>query len=103
MKMMMSELVEKLIDEIITFECEEVLKAAKHGLIYTEPPEEEFKIATGDGVDIFGHSLTKKKQFNCNCPNCNRLIAASRLAPHLEKCMGMGRASARAASNKQTS
>lgn len=24
-----------------------------------------------------------------NCPNCDKLVASSKFAPHLEKCMGM--------------
>ena len=35
------------------------------------------------------------------CPNCSsRTLAASRFAPHLEKCMGMGRNSSRVASRR---
>ena len=29
------------------------------------------------------------------CPCCKKVLAATRFAPHLEKCMGMGRQSAR--------
>lgn len=29
------------------------------------------------------------------CPSCKKVLAATRFAPHLEKCMGMGRQSAR--------
>lgn len=29
------------------------------------------------------------------CPCCKKFLAAARFAPHLEKCMGMGRQSAR--------
>jgi len=42
------------------------------------------------GLDVFGHVLSTKKQYECVCPNCQRSLAAARLAPHLEKCMGMG-------------
>jgi SAGA-associated factor 11 len=52
------------------------------------------------GVDVFGQPPTKK-QFECVCPNCQRNMAASRFAPHLEKCMGMGRNSSRIASRRQ--
>lgn len=34
------------------------------------------------------------------CPNCDRLVAAARFAPHLEKCMGMGRNSSRISSRR---
>lgn len=53
------------------------------------------------GLDIFGQAHTQlKKQFECICPNCQRSLAASRFAPHLEKCMGMGRNSSRIASKR---
>lgn len=51
-------------------------------------------------MDVFGHVPTKK-QFECVCPNCQRNLAASRFAPHLEKCMGMGRNSSRIANRRQ--
>ena len=41
-----------------------------------------------------------KKPAECVCPNCQRNMAASRFAPHLEKCMGMGRNSSRLASRR---
>lgn len=94
-------LLNSLIDDVIFCECLQVHRAAKLGLIFTEPGDEAYKIKDGAGIDVFGQPLGKKKQYNCTCPNCNRNLAASRLAPHLEKCMGMGRSSARAASNKQ--
>lgn len=96
-----SNLLNSLIDDVIFCECLQVHRAAKMGLIFTEPNEETYRIKDGVGLDVFGQPLTKKKQFNCTCPQCGRNIAASRLAPHLEKCMGMGRLSARAASNKR--
>ena len=59
------------------------------------------------GVDVFGQVITTavgvptlKKQPECVCPNCQRNLAASRFAPHLEKCMGMGRNSSRLASRR---
>jgi len=42
------------------------------------------------GLDVFGHVLSTKKQYDCICPNCHRSLAAPRFAPHLEKCLGMG-------------
>lgn len=38
-------------------------------------------------MDIFGSTNTKKA-VDCTCPNCERPVASSRFAPHLEKCMG---------------
>lgn len=94
-------LLDKLIDEVIFFECLQVHRAAKMGLIFSSPGDEMYRIKDGPGLDVFGQALSKKKQYSCICPNCNRNLAASRLAPHLEKCMGMGRLSARVASTKQ--
>lgn len=38
-------------------------------------------------MDVFGSTNTKKA-VDCTCPNCDRPVASSRFAPHLEKCMG---------------
>ena len=61
----------------------------------------------GGMLDVFGQAVTTtsgvpalKKQCECVCPNCQRNLAASRFAPHLEKCMGMGRNSSRIASRR---
>lgn len=45
-------------------------------------------------------AINSKKPAECICPNCQRNMAASRFAPHLEKCMGMGRNSSRLASRR---
>lgn len=94
-------LLESILDDVIFCECLQVHRAAKMGLIFTEPGDEMYRIKDGVGLDVFGQPLNKKKQLNCTCPECSRNISAARLAPHLEKCMGMGRLSARAASNKR--
>ncbi|PAA85198.1 hypothetical protein BOX15_Mlig031920g1, partial [Macrostomum lignano] len=47
-----------------------------------------------------GQPAAKLKPVMCRCPNCNRSMAALRFAPHLEKCMGMGRVSSRVASRR---
>ncbi|CAM9846901.1 unnamed protein product, partial [Bubo scandiacus] len=52
---------------------------------------EDFEIVDQPGVDIFGQVYNQWKNKECVCPNCSRSIAASRFAPHLEKCLGMGR------------
>lgn len=68
------------------------------GILNTVP--DEYQIVDTPGVDIFGNPLTKKYNFECECPKCHRTLAASRFAPHLEKCMGMGRNSSRIASRR---
>ncbi|XP_030376303.1 SAGA-associated factor 11 homolog [Scaptodrosophila lebanonensis] len=61
--------------------------------------ESTYRICEMPNLDIFGIS-TAKKPMDCTCPNCDRLVAAARFAPHLEKCMGMGRISSRIASRR---
>lgn len=63
---------------------------------FSLPPE----IVDQPGVDIFGQVYNQWKNKECECPNCKRLIAASRFAPHLEKCLGMGRNSSRIANRR---
>jgi len=54
------------------------------------------------GLDIFGNApFSVKKSVDCTCPNCNRFLGAQKFAPHLEKCMGMGRNSTRLAAIKK--
>lgn len=60
------------------------------------PPE----IVDQPGLDIFGQVFNQWKSKECVCPNCSRSIAASRFAPHLEKCLGMGRNSSRIANRR---
>jgi hypothetical protein len=50
-----------------------------------------------NGQSSNSNSLLK---YECHCPNCGRSLAAIRFAPHLEKCMGMGRSSSRIATRR---
>lgn len=60
---------------------------------------DKFQLIDLPNVDVFG-TANVKKAFDCTCPNCDRLVSANRFAPHLEKCMGMGRAMGRKASRR---
>uniref|UniRef100_A0A7S3VTK9 SAGA-associated factor 11 n=1 Tax=Dunaliella tertiolecta TaxID=3047 RepID=A0A7S3VTK9_DUNTE len=51
-------------------------------------------------VDVFGQSHPAKATEVVTCRNCNRQVQAGMFAPHLEKCMGKGRAAGRAASKR---
>ena len=63
---------------------------------------DELVIVDRHGQDVFGESSATvgKKAFECVCPHCDRTLVAQRFAPHLEKCMGMGRNSSRIASKR---
>ncbi|BDA47504.1 probable Ataxin-7-like protein 3 [Coccomyxa sp. Obi] len=64
------------------------------------PPLPPGKAGKGVLVDVFGQVLTQQPRDEVTCVHCGRRIAASRFAPHLEKCLGKGRnASRRRASN----
>ena len=50
------------------------------------------------GCDVFGNTIQMlRKPVECVCPSCNRTLGASKFAPHLEKCLGMGRGRSRLA------
>lgn len=96
-------LLESLVDEAIlgvVFETHHAYKTGSCAAIEGQPEDcKPFKIVDLPDVDVFGSS-NSKKAIECTCPNCNRQVAASRFAPHLEKCMGMGRNSSRIASRR---
>jgi hypothetical protein len=52
------------------------------------------------GKDIFGNDKFTPMNENYPCDNCKKSFPGSRFAPHLEKCLGMGRSSSRVASRK---
>ncbi|XP_026283471.1 ataxin-7-like protein 3 isoform X2 [Frankliniella occidentalis] len=98
-------LVEDLIDEMTIGIVFEVHRSAKLGVLDPEADMSgeditKFKIIDDPGLDVFGQPPVIKKFQDCICPSCNRGLAASRFAPHLEKCMGMGRNSSRIASRR---
>ncbi|KAJ3394653.1 SAGA-associated factor [Lobulomyces angularis] len=47
------------------------------------------------GVDIFGNNSTQTQGERLECPNCSNLFPSVRYAPHMEKCMGLGRNASR--------
>lgn len=94
---------DEVIDEVVLGLCFEVHREVKMGFIFLDETDEEsekkYEIVDEIGLDVFGQ-VPMKKQFECVCPNCQRNLAASRFAPHLEKCMGMGRNSSRIANRR---
>ena len=43
------------------------------------------------GKDIYGRDLSVPLADKCECLQCGNSFACARYAPHLEKCLGMGR------------
>uniref|UniRef100_A0A8C6XT83 Ataxin-7-like protein 3 n=1 Tax=Naja naja TaxID=35670 RepID=A0A8C6XT83_NAJNA len=93
-----------LIEDACLGLCFEVHRAVKCGYFFlddTDPDSmKDFEIVDQPGLDIFGQVYNQWKTKECVCPNCSRSIAASRFAPHLEKCLGMGRNSSRIANRR---
>ncbi|KAJ3650115.1 hypothetical protein Zmor_021823 [Zophobas morio] len=79
-----------VIDELtlgIIFDLHRKYKTNSYEIDMEEDDGDEDEAAE---VDIFAQHDVKKTQ-DCVCPNCDRAVAATRFAPHLEACMGMGR------------
>ncbi|XP_075894588.1 ataxin-7-like protein 3 isoform X1 [Nelusetta ayraudi] len=97
----------ELVDDACLGLCFEVHRAVKQGYFFLDETDQEsmkeFEIVDQPGLDIFGQVYNQWKNKECECPNCKRLIAASRFAPHLEKCLGMGRNSSRIANRRLAS
>lgn len=92
-----------LLDETIlgvVFEVHHSIKTGTTDAMEGQPEDSKpYSIVDIPDFDVFGSS-TAKKASDCTCPNCDRLVAPSKFAPHLEKCMGMGRNSSRIASRR---
>uniref|UniRef100_A0A3Q3MXT3 Ataxin-7-like protein 3 n=1 Tax=Mastacembelus armatus TaxID=205130 RepID=A0A3Q3MXT3_9TELE len=97
----------ELVEDACLGLCFEVHRAVKQGYFFLDETDQEsmkeFEIVDQPGLDIFGQVYNQWKNKECECPNCKRLIAASRFAPHLEKCLGMGRNSSRIANRRLAS
>lgn len=94
----------ELIDVATLGVCFEIHRSIRLGsyqyeMMSSDEEDEEFTIINKPGLDVFGQLPAKKLQ-ECTCPKCERSLAANRFAPHLEKCMGMGRNSSRIASRR---
>lgn len=81
-----------LLDEAIAGVVFEVHYATKTGLsraMEGKPEDNEpYSLVDVPDYDVFGANIAKIAM-DCTCPICDRTVAASRFAPHLEKCMGM--------------
>ncbi|XP_065166993.1 SAGA-associated factor 11 homolog [Atheta coriaria] len=84
----MHKFLDNLIDELTLGIIFEVHRAAT--LIGLDPePDQSTTHIDPDSHDIFGNDILV--QDNCDCPKCDRVLAISRFASHLEQCMGFGR------------
>ncbi len=87
----------KLLPSLSRMEPEDKrLSSAKAPVFKPVPPAAGVK----GPVDVFGQSHPAKATDVVVCKNCGRQVQAGTFAPHLEKCMGKGRAAARAANKR---
>merc|ERR1711963_1238133 len=115
METMSKQIYDEIIDELVlgvAFDVHRSVKTGMFAILETDSSksknmDQDFNQSTNLGIDVFGQVIQTmvgvpalKKQPECICPNCQRNLAASRFAPHLEKCMGMGRNSSRIASRR---
>jgi len=102
------DILETLIDDVVLGICFDLHRAVKTGIYEAiEYEDNSAPHPIAGHVDVFGHTVSTvtglpslKTVPQIECPNCKRQLAASRFAPHLEKCMGMGRNSSRLASRR---
>jgi len=104
------EIFDLMLDEIVLGVCFDIHKSIKTGTysVTQLTAEDSPPIPVAGHVDVFGLPVvthtglpTLKVVPQIECPNCSsRTLAASRFAPHLEKCMGMGRNSSRVATRR---
>lgn len=100
MQAALDSIVEELVDEVSLGLCFEIHRSCKVGSFFlNDETDSDYAITDRPGMDVLGQ-MPSKKNYECVCPNCQRNLAASRFAPHLEKCMGMGRNSSRIASRR---
>ena len=84
----------------------QVHRAAKTGEMEAEgldgddPAEYRLAEPPPPGHDVLGQQEQMKRPPDAKCPVCARSIACTRFAPHLEKCVGLGRNSSRLASKR---
>ncbi|XP_065920679.1 ataxin-7-like protein 3 isoform X2 [Dysidea avara] len=95
-----------MVEEIALEVYFELHRAVKLGYFeYCYPEETAFEnhaIVEDKSLDVFGNTLQDVKKFvECTCPKCERVLGTSKFAPHLEKCLGMGRNSSRRVNNKK--
>lgn len=92
-----AELVQEIVAEVVA----EVHKEAKTGQVVSkefQSREYKFPLArqAKGALDVFGQPDSLGLDQEVNCSNCDRKLAASRFASHLEKCLGRGRNAGRA-------
>lgn len=86
------EIFDLILDEITMETGFEMHKKLKLGFLTQNSESIYSDVVVRAGHDIFGQHIDGSvADTKFECPNCKRTVVASRYAPHLEKCMGIGR------------
>jgi len=95
------EIYTEILDEISTEVCFDIHKQLKLGSLCLNC-DSVLDFVDKPGSDVFGQLTSAQRSSNesFDCPHCSRPVIASRFAPHLEKCMGLGRNSSRIATRR---
>ncbi len=79
----------------------------RHMLTTVKPAVEPTPVPAPLGVkgpvDVFGQTHPAVATDKVTCQHCGRQVTAGKFSPHLEKCLGKGRAAARASSRRAVS
>ncbi|XP_018496325.1 SAGA-associated factor 11 homolog [Galendromus occidentalis] len=98
-----NEIYEDLLFWVTEGVCFELHHMSQNGILFAKEethPYAPVDVINEPDLDIFGKQVKMYGNYETTCPCCQRTMGAVRLAPHLEKCMGMGRISSRVASRR---
>jgi hypothetical protein len=85
---------DEVLSDVILEVAFEMHKKLKTGVLCVNCNHTYIDMVNRAGYDIYGQAQSQLiAADNCECCNCSRTVTASRFAPHLEKCMGLGRTS----------
>ena len=107
----LEELLDEALDEGVTEGVEEAKRlpteVLKHMMTTFKPDVPPQPIPAPAGVkgpvDVFGQTHPAVATEKVRCGRCMRMVTAGKFSPHLEKCLGKGRAAARAPSRRMAS
>jgi hypothetical protein len=66
-----------------------------NGVVMSSQPGSTLSSTNSNELSSQPTTSCSSGMLTAECPCCKKVLAATRFAPHLEKCMGMGRQSAR--------
>lgn len=104
----LDELLDEALAEVVTEGVEEgkrlPLEVLRHMVTTVQPAVQPQPIPPAAGVkgpvDVFGQTHPAVATDKVTCQSCGRQVTAGKFSPHLEKCLGKGRAAARASSRR---